>query len=431
MAIATTPTLLSLDRFAQIAGIPPIAFNGAYSETVFPGMTGGCNQVWYQYSWQNADQVSREDLAREIAIAERDIKNELGYWPAPTWIVEEVHRYPTPYRRAGYRRSPMRNVRNQFLSIPLKSGKFIQGGQRACTLMDTAVPVYSDEDGDGFDETATVTLAITDEDAVLCQLKVYFEGHDGDPEWEIRPARTATYAGGTFTATFWTWQLIEPDTWNALPSAVAGPSAINVDTNTYLVNTVEVRREYNDYSASHGTLFWEGEPTSTGYCTICGGEGCAACAFTTQSLCMHVRDTDLGFAAVVPACYNPDEEGWIEEARAVDRDPDQVTLNYFAGEMSDRHLANYTCDPLDEYLARAIAFMAIARLERDYCNCGAITALAERLRRDTAVISSRDGESRFINEDELNNPFGTMYGEVRAWRIVNKMLNSTVTGGSV
>ena len=81
MARANTPTLLSLDRFAQILGVPPAHFAGGYTATVFP-VTSSCSQVWFQHAWQAADKVGREELAVAIAGAEGDIASELGYWPA-------------------------------------------------------------------------------------------------------------------------------------------------------------------------------------------------------------------------------------------------------------------------------------------------------------------------------------------------------------
>ena len=111
MARASTDTLLSLDRYAAVLGIPPPHFNQGFSNVIFP-ITASCPAVWFQYAWQNYDSVSREDLALEIANAEQDIADVLGYWPAPKWIAQEAHRYPRHHRPDVYGIGG-RNVRGQ------------------------------------------------------------------------------------------------------------------------------------------------------------------------------------------------------------------------------------------------------------------------------------------------------------------------------
>ena len=98
------------------------------------------------------------------------------------------------------------NIRGGNRSVKTRYGKIIAPGRRA--VGEVKVPTvgievsYSSEDGiAGFDETVTVEVdtTLTDE----CEIKVYFAGHGGDPDWEIRPARTKSISLGKFTATFW------------------------------------------------------------------------------------------------------------------------------------------------------------------------------------------------------------------------------------
>ena len=73
MSRATTPTLLSLDRYAQIMSLNPAHFSGAAGATFWPEITS-CDDVWPQYSWQHQYEfVSREELAIAISEAEGDI----------------------------------------------------------------------------------------------------------------------------------------------------------------------------------------------------------------------------------------------------------------------------------------------------------------------------------------------------------------------
>src|SRR5512139_3085186 len=191
MARASTWTLLALDRYAQIMGAAPAHFNQGVSTTVFP-LTGSCSDVWYQWPWQRDDAVSREDLAMEIASAERELADYLGWWMAPVWTAQEVHSYPRHHRPDVYSIGGY-NLRGQGKSVRTQYGKVIEPGQRDVTLIATATTAggtmaFSDADGDGYSETVTVTAATTLTDA--CDLHVYFAGELGAPEWEIRPTRT-------------------------------------------------------------------------------------------------------------------------------------------------------------------------------------------------------------------------------------------------
>ena len=273
MSRASTPTLLSLDRWASILGVVPAHFNTGVSGTVFP-FTSQCTQVWWQYAWQSVDRVSREDLALEIALAEREIAEQLRWWPAPVWIAQDVEMYPQ-FHRPDYWSSGAVNVRAAHKSIRTDYGKVIEPGQRAVTLIPNPVLTFTQVDADDYAETATVTTTLTNE----CEIKVYFSGHNGDPEWEIRPARTKAIALGSFTATFWAWQLIDPDLWEALPTSIDA-EAINLDDTVYVAD-VEVYREYNDPTATSTVFYWEESPSLlTMICGSCGGTGCERCSLT-------------------------------------------------------------------------------------------------------------------------------------------------------
>ena len=412
MAIAETQTLLSLEKYASLLGIVPGHFNQGTSDIIFP-YTGQCSGVWFQMAYQNFDAVSREDLAIEIANAEEDIAEQLGYWPAPRWTAQNVKQYPRFHRPDLYQGGGM-NVRGAFKSVSASYGKIIAAGRRAVDIVSLEETVtLSTEDGDAFLETATVTcpavtadgLALTDE----CEIKVYFAGHEGDPEWEIRPARTKNITAGIFTATFWSWQFIDPDLWFAIPTPDTQGIAIDLDEDVY-VAICDVKREYNDTSAVTAVFYWEPDPPAVLGCS-CGGTGCTACQLTTQNGCIHIRDPELGIVVPTPAAY---DDGWTSSAWTICRDPDIVKIYYYSGDLSNRNLAGYTCDPLSNYWAQAIAAMATARLERPFCTCGNSAALAEHWRTDMTA------NSNLVSLSLLDNPFGTRQGEILAWQRVNR-----------
>jgi hypothetical protein len=397
-------------------GISPAHFNGAAGGTIFPA-TGACSDVWWQYSWQTADRVSREDLARAINSAEQEVADFLGYWPGPKWISNEMHLYERPYRRNAY--GDGLNVRGMRKSIIADWGKFIEAGQRAVSLVGTATTaggtlVYSDDDGDSYDETATITLAtaLTEE----CEIKAYFPGHAGDQLWEIRPARSVTLSGGNVILVYYSWQLLDPDLWEVFPTA-DGLTAIDLEDSANYLASVDVYREFTDFAVKSAEFYWEPKafnifPVD---CKTCGGTGCPACSLTVQSGCLHVRDVPGGILVPQPATYDETEAQWNQVTFTVCREPDQIKVWYRAGDLDQRYLAGYTCDPLSHYWAEVIAWLAVARLERNFCACSNLTALVNDLRRDMS-INPRDGETRIVSPEDLANPFGTRMGEIKAWR---------------
>jgi hypothetical protein len=414
-----------LDRYQAILGYAPPAFASAYSGIIFPG-DFACAYLW-QHEWQGHDSASREEIAREIAVAEQDIANYLGWWPAPRWIAQDV-KMETRFHRPEYYDRSNWNVRFQRKGIKASYGKIIEPGQRALTLLDSAAaPAFTDADGDTFDETVTITVATTLTDE--CEIKVYFDGHNGDPEWEIRPARTKTITGGNFVATFYAWQFIDPDLWEAFPTHVyGGTPPIDLDAGASYVTQVDVYREYNDPTATSAVFYWEPEPSSLSgdICSCCGGGGCIRCTLTEQEGCAHIRNAELGILAPAPGTYDDDDAQWESASWSVCRDPDQVKLYYYCGDLSELNLAGRRCDGLSDQWARLIAWLATARLHRPLCDCGGVSSLVDWLQEDLAV-STRES-AKTVLWDDLSNPFGTRRGEFEVWRHLKALEPGRISG---
>lgn len=162
MARASTQTLMSLDTFAKVLSINPVHFNGADGGSTFP-LSGACSDVWPQYTWQTADEIiGREELAQAIHDAKIDIANVLGYSVAPAWVAQEVHTYPRFYR-PEYLATDGRDNRGMRKGVSTNWAKVISPGRRATTAIEAGATVtYSDPDGDGWSELATITASDID-----------------------------------------------------------------------------------------------------------------------------------------------------------------------------------------------------------------------------------------------------------------------------
>lgn len=403
-------TLLSLPRFAKIMGIPPMRFfrGSAPSIDPMPFPMLGCDDIWYKYDWQDGDKVSWMQVATTILSVEQELANLIGYYPAPMFVEEEYHKYPNPfypeYKGWGI------DVKGFLKAVDLKYGKVISQGRRNVALIGTATTgagslSYTDEDGDGFFETATIQLATTLTDRN--EIKVYYTGRDGEPDWEIRTPRSVVITGGFARIVFDAWQLIDPDLYEDYPTA-DGMSAIDISTVANYVTSVDVYREYSDTTQSSVEFYWE---TS---CELCGGAGCTACALSTQDGCFHMRDADVGLVAPTPATYDSTNAQWTISAWENSREPDALKIWYYAGAYDQRYVKGYTNEPLSDFWARIIAYVTVARLERPLCGCTNISALADKLREE--YLLSTSGHSFFVTREIQDCPLGTKWGEVWAWR---------------
>lgn len=420
MARSDIVTLLSLDRYSRILGINPSHFNSAAGSDVMPA-TGACSDVWMQYSWQLGDRVARRDLAQAIDNAEYEIAHLLGYYPGPKFIVNEVHEYPRHYRRHVVNSGA--NIRGFEKSIVTKFGRVIDTGQRALGTKIDVVPVFSSEQTPaGYDETVTVTAAhggVTD----TREWKVFVADKDGAEEWEIRDPRTVNIVGANVVFTFWAWQFINPDLWEALTETSEGIATLNLADAIYLADC-DVYRVFLDHTLTSAQFYWEPENwlISAISCQNCGGTGCVTCQLTTQDGCAHIRDVDAGIVVPNASTYDSDEEQWVTASWTDCRTPDQVKLWYQAGELDQAYLDERSVEPLSLFWAETIAWLATARLERNFCACANLTALTNSLRQDV-TRTDPNGPSFFIDESELKNPLGVRKGEIMAWRRISKVAN--------
>lgn len=402
MARASIYTLLSLDRYARIMGINPAHFNGVQNIDLADGSTkmpldNAQNDVWVQHSWQNADQVSREELASEIRKAEEDVSAFLGYLPAPDWIENEQYEFSYYHRRDAQILSY--DTRFHARGVILRNHYFIESGIRGVSLIGNVRIDYQDIDMDGFDEIAVVTLAVADTTIPLSEIKVYVENKDAERTYELRDPLSATLVGGVYTAIFRTWQMINPDLYDNLPDDGGGATHIDITDASNLLGSVDVYHEYNDNTQYGAVISY-----------IENG------AYMTSSGSFYMAD--YGSHYVIPFVGSYDSATGLWSKDTCNSYGDRVDLSYYSGYKDPREKPRIACDFLNNDFAKAIAYIATARLERVFYANNNATALASRLREDMTTRSSEG--SRWLVDDVLSSPFGTRIGEVNAYRILKR-----------
>jgi len=413
VARAETITKLPLDRWAQIIGIHPAHFNGVY----FGEHPLVCQQPWLQHSYQAADRVGREDVARAIALAEANIENQLGYRLMPAWEVDEWRPTVRPWRKDLLNLS-VTDIRGFGQVAFANWGYLISGGikgQDDPLEVDAAV-TYADLDGDDYRETATVGPVTVDAGQDPCEIRIYFPVSNalveagGMDKWEIRPINV-TVVGTNATITFKREQCVLPQHVSDYFPPAADSHLRGVDgavDGNFLV-TVDVYRVYND-PQTQVTMMWE--PFGSG--CMCNGNGCERCAYTAQAGCLMLRgDPRQSVVIYSPGTWNADTHVFDAASYSVCRQPDIVRLYYYAG-WRNKGLGCPTAQ-MDPDWARTVAYYAAALLDRPICECNNIQTWVDKWQKDLAIMGE---EGQHVPRELLTNPFGTTAGAVYAWQRV-------------
>lgn len=403
---ASTVTKLSLLDFGKMLQIHPLHLGQVTFDP--PGHRPNiCDQAYPQYDWQDADRVSRELIASCIAEAETQLETYLKYRLAPAWEVDEWRAMERPFRPELVNRNG-NDVRGYGAAVKAKWGHLISGGIRSKELIEEAASiVYTDADGDGYFETATVTVTV-DADINPCELKVYYPGHSGDDAWEIKPVRSSLI-GTTATIVFRREQCVKEEITEAyFIEAVDG-----TDDDSFL-EEVDIYRVYND-PQTQVSFLWEPFLSPCG----CNGGGCASCAYTIQSGCLHLRgNPESSMVVPAPATWDGDTLSFIPMPWSTSRAPDIARLYYYAG-WRDKTLS---CNQeMAAEWKRVVAYMGASMLDRAPCSC--VQSQWQYWREDLALVAGSDGTleqtGRYqISSQDLNNPFGTRRGQVYAWKRV-------------
>lgn len=360
MARADTYTWLSLDEWAMILGYNIWHFN-SIDLTQGNCDAADCDRFWFQYPFE-VNRTSREELAGAIYEAEQSLATYLKYNLMPDWSEETVpterHHDPLLTSNINSRRLPK--------SVQLKKRLVWAGGVRASAAISEGVSVVrSDEDGDNYDETATITVDLSDYNSD--EVRVFYPGKKGSPKWEIRPV---TIDGNTIT--FPVWLIVKP-------SVGMGPTCstpLDPNDDIYL-DTVDVYRVYNDTSVQAELIY---EPDNI----LCNDDN--SCVQKSVGNCIYTEDEELGYVVYNSKLYS---------------EPDKVKIYYYSGwydGTDDRPKSE-----LDEYWKRPIAYFAAGLLDKEIHNYTGGNSFMLISRWMEEMSNSKEFRA---TEFMLNNPFG-------------------------
>lgn len=385
-----------------------------FASAYVPGVweyDNACDDVWTQHSWQMPEVASREHIAELIKTSTQDIENLLGYPVAPSYI-EDTQALPIV---SGLRRyAPV---------IETKWKKLIQFGQYTQTQIDGELDVVmSDADGDGFAETGSVMFSYTGD---INELRFYNLNFDSDTH-RLHP-KEITQTAGTVLAKFHRWDLIKLSEWDKPPALFA---PIDISTETPLTLQIAVYRKYIDPTLPQANLVWRNGDSFAYRSCVCGGVGCTVCGVTRQPACVSILDAENGYICLIPATYDADDGLYTQSNLTVRNTPTQVELFYTAGDINADYVNHTSLNPMNLYLEEAVTWMSAARLRFPICACGgAKETVDDLMRNQVEVDKQRQTYLSILSPEMLTNPFGTRYGEVKAWDRIARIMGANGLGG--
>ena len=391
----------------------------------------GCRGVTKERSWQDRDYAGRQDIRNSMANAERQLAEQLRFYPGPTYLEDTVE-LPRFSDRRMIRGSP-EGGDGRWLSVQLPTGWIQSVGVEARTQIAIAAAVtYIDMDGDGYNEIATIgPIATTFTD--IKEIAIYFVsgdryGSDDDlsERWRIAPIKV-TITGGQLTIRAPAWMFIRP-------VLLSGINAPDIDPNgvpSPMAATVDIYRRFTDGSStdvnfSQGVIIWETRPWH-GWCCVC--TSCTSASFqgspndpaaTARAVArVGIRDSKGGFVTPAESFFDPVNGTWSSMSWWVCDEPDRATIRYLAGYPNDRD------GQMNPRYREIVTMLAAADLARPISGCAEANRLLFYYQQDLAKTGA-EKELYATSADIIDNPFGSRRGQVLAWRRV--IANARGTG---
>lgn len=380
MAYSRIHTLLPLEEYARVMSIPGWHFN----QVEHPGRPtmGACDLVWIQsgYSGDPNRIVGRDEIAQAIAEAEFQMANVAGFWPIPAYVCNEDVKWPDLSRGLV--------VNNPILKA--KWGYIVETGtERWDQLNIVAEPVvYTDEDGDGYLDTATINFGLYLDDVDECEIVVTPHGYDPSDNWEIETL-DITITGSLLHIRGPRWLFVDPDNWGTI-------DVVPMDDDPSFLTEVDIWRHYT-YEYPAARIEWLADPCATVPCTP-----------RTQDACIEVLRSRTSAFKVTPASF--DGSTWTRGTLAYCQSPRAVKLWYLAGYTG----ADCNTCEIDPAIKRAIVSLANCYLSDAPCGC---SITLERWERDRELQ-----EMDAYNVAMAKSHFGTSArGAVFAYSVLSRI----------
>jgi hypothetical protein len=339
--------------FPRIYGVDECSFYGVYKSGQ---KEYGCGRIWSQYK--------REQLWDAVERAKQKIELHMGIALGRKVVCEEQHPY---------------NYKTSIVG-PLDWKSVLAVGVEVETTVAAAAALTLRTDG-VINDPVVLTVATTATDP--CELYLFHTDAKGggqiDPS--VRSVRgkglvtDITIAGGNATIKIPRCHLTDPD----MPQPENG---YVYETDSNFVTTIVVKRRYID--TTQGVVLLT-KPNAYD-CT-------PACVISETAACAVPQNAKTGMLVIQPTvCYSHSMP------------PYAVKVSYVAGYNDP---CSAMCEQIPLSLQHAVVRLAHTEMPQGPCGC---TIHDESWQKDRERVQS------FLAWEDLRNPFGTLEGQVYAWK---------------
>jgi hypothetical protein len=412
--------ILPLEFWRQIIGYNPWHFWGLADNNIVP-VTSKCNDVVHEYGWQGTDEAGRADIRAAILNAENIIKDNIGFWPAPVYTESKVA-WPRYNNQRHYRLARV-DVRGGWLPVDTGDGHIQVCGVEAFTLIEAdQMVVYSDEDGDGLDENATITLptTVTDPNEIAIYVQTasrLLEDNELSERWRIEPVNV-TISGGFATIKGKSWQFVEPILYEDKSHYPIDPTFAAT-----FMPAISVYRRYTNMAGvdsntdSQSALIWESRPCNCCGSTILNSTDPASEGWVAGRA--GVRDSYNGYVTPAEATWDAVNLQWVHPCNCMDTcgEPDKVLIRYLAGLPLDSY------GWMQNWMRTTVARLATAEMTRRICACDQANREFSNWQLDVSRTNSTETYS--VSPELLSNPLGTRRGHLYAWQQIKNLARVT------
>ncbi len=368
MARTAVPTLLSLNRYARVMGLPAAAFNNLNDGSVVQS----ARAYWTQ--------DDHDELAVYIAQAESKLAAALHFDVAP--VARQGARLWLPSRDTVWWQD----------TLTAPHGHLVAFGAPVFTALEEGAAVAIAGD------TATVTVTGVDAGLDPAAVRMYLRVSDG-----ADTAHSAAYRVHDVLCrvTGTTLTISGPKAYFALPAVLEAETPADYADSASYATAVDVYVESIDAELPV-TAVWDSVKLAA------GGDPTGS---LTQDCAARIVDSAPGALQARPAVYAAGEHAFTYPAYS--GKPEYLLANYVAGYA----LADGARGRMDARLEAAVVRLANV-LSPDYRH--PLNDLAEsKWRGDRAM----PGDDNPLRPDELDSPFGYAVGARLAWDVARQMRN--------
>lgn len=391
MAFTSIYTKTNINDFADWMQINPLSFNNIDLSNCLEDYDSVC-KFWNQYVYNNSAFISRESLAQALKIAEGIVESQIETFVKPTFVTNEEHSIPLYFNKSI---TAIQNIKSLYFVTNYKN--IISFGQRRNIDIGLQEINRSDEDADGIEETVTVIISLPEAN-MQNGIHIYHPDHINDSRYEYRYT-ILNYDADDFVLTikinFYETLLLEHIFTTQFGKIFAIDGCIE---DTLFVDSVYA--VFSDVSdcLPHGEIVYVDSTCKEN------------CEEKTIAFCTKIVDKAQGIFQIIP--QNVDEEtGCLIENSlpCITGKPVRIRVNYYSGTN-------------DDLIQQAVFNLTAAMLALYLCDCDCLSPILHYLQQDTA-IKTKDNSFQYPF-DIMSNPFGTRIGQIEAWKLIQKYLDT-------